>query len=248
LKADWRVGRLPELFGFGFFSPIFPIKDSTMRILFTSTGGAGHLQPLLPYADAMQRRGYQVRVAAPESVAPVLEKAGLRHIVLDDPDPDAMKTVIARIDAASAEAARPIAIQELFYGIRARAALPRVQAAIRDWRPDLVVREASEPAGAIAAAAAGIPHVRVDVHNPVIEAMFVNLGAGPIDALRVTAGLPTDGGAALRAEPVFTAFPEALDSTSPQKRMRWMAPAPPALNAPYCSCHRLRGKEPPNDS
>lgn len=31
-------------------------------------------------------------------------------------------------------------------------------------------------------------------------------------------------------------------------RMRWMAPAPPASNVPRCSCHRLRGKEPPNDN
>src|SRR6056297_999803 len=32
------------------------------------------------------------------------------------------------------------------------------------------------------------------------------------------------------------------------KVMRWMAPAPPASNLPKCSCRRLQGKEPPNDS
>ena len=32
------------------------------------------------------------------------------------------------------------------------------------------------------------------------------------------------------------------------KRMRWVAPAPPASNVPKCSYCRLLGKEPPNDS
>ncbi len=199
-----------------------------MRILFTSTSGAGHVQPLLPYARALVQRGHDVRVAAPISVAATLEKAGLMHVVLDNPDSDTVKEVMGRMDAASADAAMPIAIQEIFYGIQARTVLPGVLAAIRDWRPDLVVREASEPAGAIAAEVAGIPHARVDVHNPHVEAMFIRLGAGPVDALRVVAGLPEDGGDALRAEPVFTAFPEALDSTSPPTppfRVRTEAPS-----------------------
>ena len=199
-----------------------------MRILFTSTSGAGHLQPLLPYARALVQRGHDVRVAAPISVAATLEKAGLMHVVLDNPDGDTVKEVMGRMDAASADAAMPIAIQEIFYGIQARTVLPGVLAAIRDWRPDLVVREASEPAGAIAAEVAGIPHARVDVHNPHVEAMFIRLGAGPVDALRVLAGLPEDGGDALRAEPVFTAFPQALDSTSPPTppfRVRTEAPS-----------------------
>jgi UDP:flavonoid glycosyltransferase YjiC (YdhE family) len=199
-----------------------------MRILFTSTGGAGHVQPLLPYARTLVQRGHDVRVAAPIGVAATLEKAGLMHVVLDNPDGDAVKEVMGRMDAASADAAIPIAVQEIFYGIQARTVLPNVQAAIRDWRPDLVVREASEPAGAIAAEAAGIPHARIDVHNPQVEAMFIRLGAGPVDALRVAAGLPTDCGHALRAEPVFTAFPRALDSTSPPTppfRVRTDAPS-----------------------
>ena len=210
-----------------------------MRILFTSTSGAGHLQPLLPYARALVQRGHDVRVAAPISVAATLEKAGLMHVVLDNPDGDTVKEVMGRMDAASADAAMPIAIQEIFYGIQARTVLPGVLAAIRDWRPDLVVREASEPAGAIAAEVAGIHHARVDVHNPHVEAMFIRLGAGPVDALRVLAGLPEDGGDALRAEPVFTAFPQALDSTSPPTppfRVRTEAPSgarPSAADIPF---------------
>ena len=43
----------------------------------------------------------------------------------------------------------------------------------------------------------------------------LRLGADPVDALRVAAGLDADHGTALRAEPVFTAFPQALDPTAP---------------------------------
>jgi UDP:flavonoid glycosyltransferase YjiC (YdhE family) len=202
-----------------------------MRILITSTGGAGHLQPLLPYAAAFRRHGHDVRVAGPESVTATLEKAGLHHVVLPSPAPEVFKAAMERLDAAKGEAVFPIVIQQLFYGIAGQAALPEVLATARTWRPDLVLREAAEPAGAVAAEALGIPHARVDVHNPEIEALFISLGAEPVDALRLAAGLPAVGGAALRAEPVFTAFPQALDFTLPQKppfRVRGDDPKPAA--------------------
>lgn len=210
-----------------------------MRILITSTGGAGHLHPLLPYAAAFRRHGHDVRVAAPASVTATLEKAGLHHVVLPTPAPEVFKATMARLDAAKGEAVFPIVIQQLFYGIAGQAALPEVLAAVRDWRPDLVLREAAEPAGAVAAEALDIPHARVNVHNPEIEELFVKLGADPVDALRVMAGLSPDDGAALRSEPVFTAFPAALDSTTPANlpfRVRGAAPSPrvrDALDLPF---------------
>jgi UDP:flavonoid glycosyltransferase YjiC (YdhE family) len=39
---------------------------ASMRVLFSSTRGAGHLQPLLPYARALVARRHEVAVAAPE--------------------------------------------------------------------------------------------------------------------------------------------------------------------------------------
>jgi len=54
----------------------------SMRVLFSSTPGAGHLQPLLPYARALVARRHEVAVAAPEEVSTVRdaglpERAGL---------------------------------------------------------------------------------------------------------------------------------------------------------------------------
>ena len=187
-----------------------------MRILITSTSGAGHLQPLLPYAAALVRRGHDVRVAARDEVAAAVDRAGLHHLILPSPAPEAYQAVMARMDAANAEAARVIGIQDFFFGLLARTMLPGLVTVMRDWRPDLVLRESAAPSGAVAAEALGIPHARVEVHNREIEALFVSLGAGAVDGLRVTAGLAPDGGAALRAEPVFTAFPAALDGTFPE--------------------------------
>jgi UDP:flavonoid glycosyltransferase YjiC (YdhE family) len=223
-----------------------------MRILITSTGGAGHLQPLLPYAEAFRRGGHDLRVAAPASVADILQKADLDHAVLPDPTPDAAKPVMAQMDAAKGADAYPVAIQELFYGIRAEAALPAVLSIARDWRPDLVLREASEPCGALAAESFGLPHARVNVHNPVIEDLFVRLGAEPVDALRRAAGLVADQGAALRAEAVFTGFPAALDATLPRTppfRVRGDAPRPAAhekddLPLVYMTLGTLAGRSP----
>ena len=58
-----------------------------MRVLFSSTRGAGHLQPLLPYARALVARRHEVAVAAPEEVSKtVCEARGLpATLPLDHP-------------------------------------------------------------------------------------------------------------------------------------------------------------------
>ena len=40
-----------------------------MRILFTSTGGAGHFTPLVPWIEASLRRGHEILVVGPAKLA-----------------------------------------------------------------------------------------------------------------------------------------------------------------------------------
>jgi UDP:flavonoid glycosyltransferase YjiC (YdhE family) len=61
-----------------------------MRFMFSSTRGTGHLQPLLPYARALQARGHAVIVAAPAEVGPALREAGLEHAPFDHPGDEAL--------------------------------------------------------------------------------------------------------------------------------------------------------------
>lgn len=54
-----------------------------MRVLLSSTSGAGHFRPLLPFARALQRAGHDLACAAPAEAAPMVEREGLRHLPLD---------------------------------------------------------------------------------------------------------------------------------------------------------------------
>ncbi len=191
-----------------------------MRILFSSTRGAGHLQPLLPYARALVARQHEVVVAAPAEVGETLRGAGLAHAPFDHPGDEALGPLWARLRHAPEAEMMSIAAGELFAGVNASTALPKLQEAIASFRPDVVVRDSVEYAALIAAERAGVRHARVAVHSVSFEEVLPALIEAPIDALRARAGLSPDAGASLRAEPVFSSFPASLDVVPDGSRMR----------------------------
>ena len=133
-----------------------------MRVLLTSTPGAGHLGPLVPFARAIRRAGHEVLLAAPVSAQARVERAGLAYLSLRRPARSATSTRCGRRSPAPRrDEANEIVIGELFAGVRARAALPGIELAMDAWRPHVVLRESCEFAGAVAAEARGIPHARV---------------------------------------------------------------------------------------
>ena len=134
-----------------------------MRILFATTRGAGHLGPLIPLRQACRRAGHEVLVAAPGSVAPHVERAGLPLAPLDDPDEQAMQPIWQRVRAARLGEADQIVLEEIFAGEFARSALPGMLATMRAWRPDVVLRESTEFASLVAAEQLGVPHLHVAV-------------------------------------------------------------------------------------
>ena len=193
-----------------------------MRVLFTSTSGAGHLGPLLPFADAVRRAGHEIVVAAPISAQARVERAGLPFISHADPPDRELGPLWARVRAAGLLRANSLVVGELFAGLRARAALPGIELAIDAWRPDVVVRETCEFAGAVAAEARGVPHARVGIGLAATEAMAIGWAAARVDELRGSAGLePDPHGDRLAAEPYLTLTPPSLESGG--------APAWPAL-------------------
>ena len=105
-----------------------------MRVLFSSTRGAGHLQPLLPYARALVARRHEVAVAAPDEVSKTVRDAGLRHFPFDHPGDDALAPIWARLWGASEAKMTTIAASELFAGVNAQTALPKLQATIQIGR------------------------------------------------------------------------------------------------------------------
>ena len=181
-----------------------------MRVLISSTKFLGHLNPMLPYCDALKTLGHEVAIAAPEDTAARLGQAGMLHLPVGEPTQEKVDAARRAIDAASGAAAVKAAVAESFLRL-ADAALPDLRRIIADWKPDVVVRESLELAAFVAAAAADVPCCRVGVHCGRGEMDFVpNLVTG-IDRLREAAGLPANDGVSLRRESVFSAFPEFMD-------------------------------------
>ena len=200
-----------------------------MRILFTSTAGAGHLGPLLPFATALRSAGHEILVAAPISAQARVERAGLPFMSHADPPASELGPLWARVRAAGAEQANELVVGEVFAGVRARAALPGVELAIDAWRPDVVVRETCEFAGAVAAEARGVPHARVGIGLAATEALALGWAAAGVDELRRWAGLAPDAGRErLAAAPYLTLTPPSLEAgPAPWPALRYhAAPAP----------------------
>jgi UDP:flavonoid glycosyltransferase YjiC (YdhE family) len=184
-----------------------------MRILFSSTRGTGHINPLLPYARALVADGVDVAIAGPMELGDGLRAAGLRHAPFDHPGDETLAPIWARLRGVSQQEANAIAIREIFAGANARAALPKLLATIAEFRPDLIVRESVEFGSLVAADITDVPHARVAVHMVSFEESLPSLTSAPLDALRQQAGLPADEGRSLRAEPVFSWFPASLDGS-----------------------------------
>lgn len=183
-----------------------------MRILFTSTRNTGHVRPLLPYAKAAQDNGHQVLFASPESVGRMIMDAGFEFAEFDHPGDAGLRDIWESARGMSRERMIETFVGRIFADIGPRAALPKLKETIGAWKPDRIVRESMEFAGAVAAAETGIPVASVRTSNGETEAFVMQSAVASVDVLRKQVGLMADGGAALRATPIFTAFPHSLDA------------------------------------
>jgi UDP-glucoronosyl and UDP-glucosyl transferase len=199
-----------------------------MRILFTTTRGAGHFSPLLPFAYAGVRAGHEVLVAGPPQVASLAERAALPFRALPEPSEDELTAVWEPVFSLPPERQDEHVIREVFAGCHARAALPGTLATIEEWGPDVVVRESCEFSGAIAAERQGVPHAAVGVFLSARTDDLAAVAAAPVLAeLRAGVGLGPDPGAwILRRAPLLTQAPRSLDdrSATPAGALRFREP------------------------
>jgi UDP:flavonoid glycosyltransferase YjiC (YdhE family) len=185
-----------------------------MRFLFTTTGYPGHVLPLLPFAHACLRAGHEVCVAGPGSHGSLVRAAGLEYLELADPAEAELGRVVARARALPRAEGHAHMMSEGFGDVAARAVLPGLLQLVGAWRPDVIVRESHEFAGALAAERHGIPAVRVALGLVSTEDELASLAAGAVDQLRGEIGLPTDPGAGrIRTSPLLTLTPAALERT-----------------------------------
>jgi len=216
-----------------------------VRVLFATTGDAGHLLPLLPFAQAAQAAGHEVRVATQRSRAEAVQAAGLTPWPFDDPPAAEWGPVMGSFAALSIDEANVRMVQEVFGRIDTRAALPGMRAAVAEWRPDLIVREQSEFASVLAAEHHQVPLARVALGLEASERWLAGLAAGAVDELRAQAGLPPDpAGAALLRGALLTLTPSALEDpagpTGPDTHRFRAAAGPPGAPDPW-----PQGDDPP---
>lgn len=198
-------------------------------MLFSTTAGAGHFGPLIPFARACAAAGHTVGVAAPASFAAQVRRAGLDHVPFPDVPPDVMGAVFGRVSRLPREEGDATVLREVFARLDAQAALPTLTTLMTDWAPDVVLRETCEFASMVAADRAGVPQVHVAIGMGFLTGGFVEQLAEPLGELAGLAGLPAARGAELlSASPTFTSVPERLDRADPEQAGGSAVPSPSA--------------------
>ncbi|MBO0866930.1 MAG: glycosyltransferase family 1 protein [Micromonosporaceae bacterium] len=185
-----------------------------MRILFTTQPASGHLRPLVPLAQAAARRGHQVAVATLDRMSGELAGYGLAHLPAGyDWAPEVVAQLprgysrLSFAQAADVLAGLDAMVTATFAGPAARALAHDVLAA--QFKPDLVVREADEFGGYLAAEVLGVPHASVASFGGLSGITGQRL-APILDEGRRDLGLPGDPeGAALYRYLHATFLPEA---------------------------------------
>ena len=197
-----------------------------MRVLFSSTRGAGHFNPLVPFARAFERAGHEVTFAGPPDLEGSVEAAGFRFRQFDAPSEEDLGPVWARVPQLSPDDANVVVIGDIFGRLNTTAALPKLRAAIEEWRPDVVLRDPNEYASPIAAELHGVPHGRVAICLASAEDLALGVARDPVDAIRRAEGLPPDpDGEVMRGSPWLTTFPRGLDEGEMPDTHRFHDPA-----------------------
>jgi UDP:flavonoid glycosyltransferase YjiC (YdhE family) len=175
-----------------------------VRVLFTFVGGAGHFDPLVPVARAMDAAGHTVAFSAHPLMVPIVELWGFTAYATapDDRPPPARRPLR---EVSLERELRDM--REKFAGHHARVRAAGILALCADWRPDLLVRDETDFGCTVAAERLGVPcaTVLITAFGTLVRPEVVG---EPLDALRAEHGLPPDPQlAALDGDLVISPFP-----------------------------------------
>ncbi|MFN8444959.1 MAG: glycosyltransferase [Caldilineaceae bacterium] len=130
------------------------------KILFTVVPAAGHMNPTIPIAQALQARGHQVRYLTGLSKVALLERAGLSATALLPGRFDTVE-MISHPVGAHEDSYNPLRIFTwIHYFLKLiELGVVEMERILADWRPDLVVTDFSTPVGLALARRNHLPFV-----------------------------------------------------------------------------------------
>lgn len=174
------------------------------------------MQPLLALARAFEDRGDDTLIVVAEHAAASIASAGYHVRAGNEPNEADAAQLWSRFAELPRAEATPLIERDWFAGLCLEAMLPSVEKAVRDWRPDLVVREVCEYAGAVVADRTGIPHAQHGISTAAAEMSGLRAFSGAV----LDAHLP---GLAKRvtASPYLTTFPASLDPSDFPRTFRY---------------------------
>ncbi|MER7930287.1 glycosyltransferase [Streptomyces sp. NPDC096057] len=145
-----------------------------MRILFSSTPAHGHLMPLLPLARAFRDRGDDVAVLTSAAFGPMLDAERLTLLAVGPEMPELLAEGARRAGADDPTAPDPAIAAELFAGARIALTADAAIAAAREFRPDVIVAEATDYVGPFVASELDVPYAK-HAFGPLIPAEFTDV-------------------------------------------------------------------------
>ena len=183
-----------------------------MRILFAFTGGRGHVEPLLPPAEAARAAGHAVAFAGRPSILTVVEERGFEAFPAEPPRKPPQRIPLQELDPE--REARDF--RDGFADRLAHQRAPLVAALCEEWRPDVVVCDETDFGAMVAAESMSVPYASVVT---IAAGTFARpeLIAEPLGRLRAEHGLQPDPALAfLSRHLVLAPFPPSYrDPASP---------------------------------
>ena len=200
-----------------------PLGSAPVRVLAAcSLGGAGHLNPLLPFLAAARGRGDETLVVGPPALRDMVERAGYPFRAGGEPPEEEVAPIRERLPLAPPAEASVLGNRELFGRLATLAMLPGMEEACAEWAPDFVLREPCEYASAVVAGRAHLPVAQVAISLAQGEAASIDSAAPALEAHR--RGLVDE----LPGLPYLTRFPASLDPSPFPATVRFHEPPPPA--------------------
>jgi UDP:flavonoid glycosyltransferase YjiC (YdhE family) len=180
-----------------------------LRTLVSCLPVAGHLQPVLPLAHALARRGHEVAVATGPELSDELARAGFARLDVGPSMWDVGREVGRRGLPMDPERQRATMQRHGLTEIRLEVALPAMRDAVARFAPDVLVHDLAEFAAAPAATAAGLPHASVGFGPPLPPDLLAAAAHGAAPHWRAL-GLDAPADAGIHKYLAFDPLPASL--------------------------------------